>query len=97
MAMEVSITEITPKPRKPRGRPIGERKVNARPKRDYVAERARRAELAEARGAWRFKAVRCPACGHTGMVSNSLDPTREITCSRCATSAVFCCAVAEAG
>jgi ribosomal protein S27E len=99
MAMEMSITEISeaPKPRKPRGRPIGKRKAKAKPKRDNAAESARRAassarraELAAAGGAWRLRAVECPACGHIGMVSNSLEPTREVKCSRCGMAAVFC-------
>jgi hypothetical protein len=100
MAMEMSITEISeaPKPRGPRGRPIGKRKRGRLPKPDRTAERARRAELATrraelaaARGAWRLRAVECPVCGHTGMVSNRLDSTREVKCSRCGTAAVFCC------
>jgi ribosomal protein S27E len=33
--------------------------------------------------------VQCPTCGHHGIVSGHLQPMRQVTCSRCAQSAIL--------
>jgi hypothetical protein len=45
---------------------------------------------AEAAGSeWRLLHAERPICGHAGVISNRLAPTRKVTCSACGTRAAM--------